>query len=468
MSDDLDLFIEQARWVTPLLRDPTRKGFVNWVGRRLHPDARDRLARLLPIHHPSHRVAEEALYKLLGRSLVVHRDEVRVTHHISRRIDWPATYVGAVLPGTPPQPFRHRLQRNVPDRMLLGALAGLARSWEASLDLALDAAATDKSGDLSRRRALLRRATSPAHIQRMTTSAYTHRHARRLRGLDAESARCVEQIEIALRFWHEKFGEDDDHKGLAALGGILQDGDASNIDTLLELTTSLSIARAALQSDERDWPTDSKWELLSVDEAGKSYPDIRLQSGELVCEISKGAPTTRDADGHREDIRDAVSPWADEVLPGLSVKADHSRSSGHQPDVVVTFWLESRPERSEFVLGDAKRNEGEGYIRDALGVAATYLMAFGYRMGLRMAGGSIQTAITPGVTLFCRRGTRPDIARTLDLLRSKRRPPVVMAFDLEQHFGPPQSGPWHSPVLAAWLGCLGRQALHKLKAGGGQ
>jgi hypothetical protein len=62
----------------------------------------------------------------------------------------------------------------------------------------------------------------------------------------------------------------------------------------------------------------------------------------------------------------------------------------------------SDPANVVFVLGDAKRNvtgDGETYVRASLEVAATYLMSFGYRMGLRLPGyegGRITTALTPG------------------------------------------------------------------------
>jgi hypothetical protein len=120
-----------------------------------------------------------------------------------------------------------------------------------------------------------------------------------------------------------------------------------------------------------------------------------------------------------------------------------------------------------FVLGDAKRNVAEGgkpYLRDSIDVAATYLMSFGYRMGLQVPlldPGAIVTALTPGVTLFCLQATGRDADSAITLFRANASPPVVMALDLEKHFAP-ETRPWHAPVLAAWLGSLGRQAARKL------
>jgi len=110
------------------------------------------------------------------------------------------------------------------------------------------------------------------------------------------------------------------------------------------------------------------------------------------------------------------------------------------------------------------RRDGEDLLRGALEVAATYLMSFGYRMGLQLpdrTGGPIVTDLSPGVTIFCRQNTGRDAESAVALLRANGTPPVVMAFDLEQHFAY-DSRPWHAPVLAAWLGSLGRQAMRLL------
>jgi hypothetical protein len=188
-----------------------------------------------------------------------------------------------------------------------------------------------------------------------------------------------------------------------------------------------------------------------------------LRSNNLNCEISKGTPYEVVEGGSRRRIPDLLSPWADEALHVTG----KPRSRGRQPDLILAFWLESRPNNVVFVLGDAKRNatgDGEIYLRGALEVAATYLMSFGYRMGLQLPdrqGGPIVTALTPGVTIFCRQNAGRDAASAVALFRADRALPVVMAFDLENHFSA-GSRPWHAPVLAAWLGSLGRQALRVL------
>jgi hypothetical protein len=204
---------------------------------------------------------------------------------------------------------------------------------------------------------------------------------------------------------------------------------------------------------------------LCAIEAISEYPVIRLKSGELLCEIAKGTPRELAPDGSKRRITDLLIDWANDAL----ATTGRSRSTGQQPDVVLTFWLASWPAHIEFVLADAKRSaegDGEEYLRDALEVAATYLMSFGYRMGLKLpapAGGRITSTLTPGVTLFCRQGAGVTESKAIEVLRSDHEAPVVMAFDPEKHFSL-TIDPWHAPVLVAWIGSLGRQAFKVLSA----
>src|SRR5690606_9946441 len=111
------------------------------------------------------------------------------------------------------------------------------------------------------------------------------------------------------------------------------------------------------------WPTQDPWEVLSVNDPGSMYPVICLRSGELVCEIAKGAPRSAAAfRGERSrPVADLLAPWADEVLP----RTGRARSTGRQPDLVLSFHLEGDHSHVIFALGDAKRNvtgDGESYI----------------------------------------------------------------------------------------------------------
>lgn len=467
MSLDLDLFVTQAGWLGPQLHDPSRIGVLTWLGRRFDGKCRRSLLRHFPLMHPVQEQAEDALCSLLARAIVAQPVRLRRVATVARSVDWTTTYTMASGRERPPLPYLARIRHSIPDRSCLSALATLASSWGKALALFAD---SDLSDTRSRSRCEVRiqrlaRAVPPQLSRGLSPVAFDHRHALRLRALDDTAAAQVECVTDALGFWTALFGGSSasDSDVLSALVRTLSDDDAENIDTLMEATVALSIARAAVQAEARDWPTHEPWSIESVDDHASKYPVIRLKSGALICEIAKGTPRETTGDGSRRRITDLLSVWADEALP-VTGKA---RSRGRQPDVVVTFWLASQPGCTMFVLGDAKRNadgDGELYLRDALEVAATYLMSFGYRMGLKLpstAGGPIATALMPGVTLFCRQGAGRDASSAVDMLRSDTRAPVVMAFDLEKHFAS-ATQPWHAPVLAAWLGSLGRQAVKAL------
>ncbi len=462
MSVDLELFVEQTTWLAPHLDDPSRFGVLTWLGRRLQPEARRRFAAHFPLSHPAQRRAEAGVCSLLGRSLVVHSPRLVKSDDVTRRTDWGETYARASVPMRPPMPFLTRERIAVPDRASLGALVSLARAWARCLELA---DTEDGPGrEYQARRQALGRAVAPQLVRGLTPAPYGRRHSILLRRLDDRAAADVQSIEHALGFWSRTFSPSTpgDAETLVTLSRLLGDADAQNIDTLMEATVAISIARAAIEADRPDWPTLFPWSLVEVDDPRSMYPVILLRSGDLMCEISKGTPQGGVSGSAREKIADQLSPWADEALPATG----RARSSGRQPDLVVSFWFEGDPSKVVFALGDAKRNatgDGEGYIRAALEVAATYLMSFGYRMGLNHPGrhgGPYRTDLMPGVTLFCRQGTGRDAKAVIDQLR-RDAGPVVMAFDLEQHMEP-GSRPWRAPVLAAWLGSLGRQAVRAL------
>jgi hypothetical protein len=470
VSVDVDLFVEQAIWLGPRLRDPSRLGVVNWLGQRLEPEARRALVQLFPLMHPVQVAAENAVCQLLARAIVVQHERVRRVDVVTRSVDWPATYANSFSGVRPPLPYLARLRHSMPDRACLNALATLAQSWSRVLELAAAAApgGAHRIDLVEMRRSLLQSAITPHLARGLAPGLFNPRHAARLRALDDVAAVQVAAIEKACKFWSQLFGTNDtsDADRLRSMGRFLHASDAENIDTLLEATVALSVARAAEQAERADWPTEQPWIMVNADDGAAKYPAIRLRSNDLNCEISKGTPFEVVKDGSRRKIADLLSPWADEALRATG----KPRSRGRQPDLILAFWLESRPHRIVFVLGDAKRNatgDGEPYLRGALEVAATYLMSFGYRMGLQVPdrhGGPIVTALNPGVTIFCRQNTGRDAESAVALFRANRPLPVVMAFDVEQHFAP-SSQPWHAPVLAAWLGSLGRQALRLLAAG---
>lgn len=464
MSLDLALFVEQATWLGPLLPDSTRAGVIAWLGQRLEPDARARFLEHFPLSHPAQRRAEVALRRLLGRALTVNGTRLRATDEVTRSVDWTLTYVRSLTIGRPPLPLLARERLPIPDRACLGGLISIAQRWNRLLALG-----ATTSNDYAHRAELLREAIDARSVRSISPVAFHQRTVARLRRLDSEAADDVASIQSALAFWSESFGAEGDQAGLTRLGNMLDEADAQNVDTLLEATVALSIARAATQAEAADQPAGTPWSILTLDTRSGKYPVLTLASGDLICEIAKGTPRPDHRGSERVKTPDMLSPWADEVLPPHS--SGRSRASGRQPDLVVSFWLRDEPHRIVFAMGDAKRNatgDGETYLRRSLDVAATYLMSFGHRMGLESptpARPEFRSRLMPAVTLFCRRGTGRPTSSALDRLRADTAP-IVMAFDVEKDFTATMD-PWHSHVLAAWLGSLGRQARAALYAARG-
>lgn len=295
-------------------------------------------------------------------------------------------------------------------------------------------------------------------------SIYTPGVEHRLRRADPIGAA---KVRANLDFWKSFFGEDD-ARGLAQVAGDLERSDleSGNIDTLLELTAAVSIARAAVTAPSEDQPPTGPWHFRTSDLVSgraRSYSDFVLQSGDLVARIAKGAPRSPGgAPAGRDTLNDVL-------------EAAGYRATGNQPDIVLTFWRSSAPHRFLVALGDAKRNaagSGEDYLRRSMEVAATYAVSYGSLLGLTIhgdAGPGFHGGIVPAVTLFCRQGARKvcgeDGADMNAIVRRFRnddvRLPPFVAFDMERHF-PALDEPWSSPALSAWFGRLARQAWRHL------
>lgn len=464
-SPDVALFVEQASWLARRLGNSTPMGLLSWICSYLQKDVRRRWLQLFPLMHPDQAAAEAALCEVLSMELQRASHSARDVESVDRRVDWTETFARSTDPAR--QPLRYRSLRQVPvrDRRTTAALLGLAQSWCRLLHLAADVAdgPTERGGLVLRRRALELALTG--HDRRhLGFSNYDVAVATRLKRGSPPELRLAVALERVSRLWSVWFvpETDEDMTVLRTLAGSLRDADARNTDTLLEFTCAISLARAAVEAGVDDWPAGAPWRLVSADPAISSYPRLLLQSGELLCAISKGHPRRPTAVGRPTKVKDATSAWLDAVLP----QREQSRSTGNQPDLVLSFWLVGREDDALFVLADAKRNfsgDGETYLRAAVDVAATYLLSYGHCMGLRVSqdGFAPTTALAPGVTIFCRQGTRYDEVKAVEVLRGADPLPTVFALDVGQHFGLGRA-PWSAPALSAWMGNLGKQALGRV------
>lgn len=448
-SPEIEVFAEQAAWLAPRLPDPTRRGLAAWLAAHVGDEARERLHSLMPVLHPLHEVAESALVGLLGRELKRPTRQVTRRAYPDRNVDWQATYLASL--GGPAHTFFSSKCTAAIDSETVSALAGLARSWALALesydDERLQARASRLRGALERYPVLAR------------PVAFGTRHVRTLARLDRTAQAAVDVILKVLGFWNQMFGESGDRESLLAMARTLQAGDMSNINTLLEVTARLSIARVA--TTVRVGGSGPFWEVTPSSWSRRQ--GIELRAASWRCHISKGLL----CDGADARVPDGLNE---------SLSAMGLRSVGGQPDIVIKFWHVDDPARTLFVLGDAKRNvtgSGGEYLRESVNVAAAYALSYARALGLQVPSGSgaCLGTLNPMVTLFCAQsvqrvvgvaGTSAEQAREI---REAPRLPAFMAFDLVSHFGPTGAEGWEAPVLLAWFERISREACGLLVGG---
>lgn len=452
---DIELFVDHVAWLGGYLKDPSRLGVMSWLGRSLRPEVRAELSGLFRADHPIQIQAEKELLVLLRRPWQKHAPRYARLDMPERNVDWARTYIEELT--APPARFWSREVVPMLDGGLLGGLCSLGRTM---LDLG-----SFGSIDLERRsvRAALEQAI--AMVSRTIGrhhASYTSLHEQRLLRMDGETRRCALSLRSYLEFFRDRFGESGDRDGLQALTRRIGEADLRcdrrTLDSLLEISAAIAIARAAVSTViAADLPDGIPWELVDVDERDeKNVPRIRLRAGPLSCVISKDAPND-----------DTLVPLLRQM--GLSAR-------GNQPDIVMTFTLTTETGRQEsiLVLADAKRNaedDGRRYLASSVETAIVYAVSYGHRMGLRIHPNGttrIDGDVLPAVTLFCRQGVKtiagvgPREEDIVARLRSADPLPAVLALDLS-HIRRSQEETDVSPILRAWLGRIARQAKHTLK-----
>ena len=433
---EIELFLDHAGWLCPQLPDPTRRGLVAWLSAHVGATARMRLQSQMPVLHPLHARAEAAVLELLSRDLTRPRRVRVIRPHPDRSVDWQATYLRSM--GAPPHEFVAVPSALIVELDAIRALRGLATAWAQVLETFDDDRLTCRARRL--------RAACDLHPS-ATPIAFSTRHARSIANVDRHAAAAIELIMQVLDYWNRAFGEAGDRQSLLAIARLLEADDVPNVNTLLEVTARLSIARVAtsvgVSSGRALWqPTPESWTRQNA---------IELRAASWRCQISKGLLS----DGRGRRILDDLND---------SLRAMGLGAVGGQPDIVIKFWHLGHPERTCFVLGDAKRNvsgTGKDYLREALGDVASYLVAYAGPLGLRNS--PCRGTLNPMVTLFCARGVTsvagcdgPALAQAEQIRRAPRLP-AIMAFDLDQHFGP-NDAHWQPPVLQAWFQRLSDEA----------
>lgn len=455
---DIDLFVEQVGWLGDRVSAPSRLTVMSWLGRMLRPEVRARLSGLFRADHPAQIQAEAAILRLLCRSWQKRAPRYVLLDVPEREVDWPRTHLEELT--VPPSRYWARAPAQLLDAEMLGALASLGGTL---LELG-SLGAADEAGARRAAREELRRAI--ARVNREVGNRrvpYTPRHEQRLLRADEDARRAALAIRAGLAFWRARFGGEGDRAKLRDMGEQIHEADlkhrARTLYSLLELSSAISIARAALETREAvDLPAGERWTLEDIDDQdSRNVPRIRLRAGALRCCISK------------------EPPHGDTLVPLLQDMGLAAR--GNQPDIVMTFSRldPSGQERSLVVLADAKRNadsDGRGYLSASVDAAIGYAVSFGHRMRLRFHPGGealIDGDVLPAVTLFCRQGVTkiagvgPGDAEILARLRGPAALPAVMALDLEHFFGDTGArAGWRPDILSAWFGRISRQAVAAL------
>ncbi|TKC99108.1 hypothetical protein [Polyangium fumosum] len=467
---DLDLFVDQVGWLGAHLRDRSRLSVMSWIGRALRPEVCDELRSFFRVDHQIHIQAERELLALLRRPWQKQAPRYSRLDMPERNVDWTRTHVEELT--SPPSRFWARDVVPMLDAGLLGGLCSLGRTM---LDLGT-------LGPLSEERRAVREALRDAMAQVARTigrrhGAYTHLHEQRLLRMDRETRSSAQALRAYLAFWQDRFGAEGDTERLRAFAKEIEEADLRcqrrTLDSLLELSVSIAIARAAQETqDTVDLPEGVRWELEDVDERDeRNVPRILLRAGALSCTISKNAPKG-----------DALVP----LLADMGIEA-----RGNQPDIVLTFAQKHADGHEDrlVVLADAKRNaehDGRGYLATSVETAAVYAVSFGHLMGVRFhpdGHGRIDGDVLPAVSLFCRQGVKkvagagPRQEDIVARLRAPQRLPAVMALDFQHFFGGEGGTRWSPAIVGAWFGRIAREASaafrhraaeHRSQSGGGQ
>lgn len=454
---DLELFLELAGWVAPKLATPTYHGFIGWLGTWLESEGVDVLSRLIPLDHPRQLAAESAVIAWLKKPPSVREIQVRRSDTIERSVDWVDTWVRSE--GPIPYPYTLRGREAVEPKRVVSALQGLASGWSAVLKLFPENA---------------KRRDRASALDQVSQSgpfrAYTIAEDRLLRSPRLGSEMVANAVRNALGIMGLSLARDPEQER-DNLGRACQELyhrlKAKNLNDLLEVSVRLAIARAALSANQEDHVTPgSGWKLdaLARPKGKEGKPVMVLRAGDLTCVIAKRKPVHAG-----KPVEDTLS------LAGRGLGLN---TQGNQPDVVLTFSLVGT-DRQITVLGDAKRNassDGQLYLSKSLELAAVYAVSYREAMKLRFsdkADVAFEGPVMPAMTLFMLQMplSEPLDADTLiagfrgDTSTDRgtpRQASWLAGFALDRHFVP--GAP--SPVLAAWLGHLGRQALRYLLSTG--
>lgn len=430
--------------------DLSRDQLIGQLAERIQePDKwKDVLRYALLIDEPIQLEAEKKLYSLIRAVPKRLRTIQRWTDVPSRHVDWAHTRI-ATLTGRHGE-FCSLERATMPDVQLLQAMAGLVSRWRRMLEVVPDAYDKDnRIRQLKEVELLLPGGQCPWSLA----------ISRRLRRIDDKATTTLES---AIRLWE---GEGNRGKGLAdqfekwLKSGNAQAFKAKNQDTLFEWMVALSIAKVAV-NPAGVANQNNPWILTPANISTKKskYVDILLKRNKLILRISKGKPR----DGNDQELKSGID---DNIIKIAQLQAGLT-PTGFQPDVVLTFFHESKPKITVTFFADAKRNQnnkdgGRGYISPSIQKAAAYVHAFKELF---------PPTPQPQCTLFFWQGIHKildvgvgDDLQTLKLtsevvrnMNAGNKIPAILCFDKRMMD--------NEDILSAWLTVLAERAVGALES----
>jgi hypothetical protein len=421
---DVTLFINQATWFGKE-RKMTVCRFLDWFTGYLAVQDRRFILEALPFFQREHQQAEEILCALLETDFRK-RQKIRLTStRITRNTDWPRTYIKAFP--LVPQKFHQIKTRLVPDHILLGLLADLARSWAGIARNLVEMFTLDEQNPFESQ-ALAGRAKKLEHAVQAVQRRGIQPRARPLSTQYRQA--IIRMLEPAdqklflnsLNYWNS-YDLAKVAKDMAAL--IRQQVVRDNITglvSLFEVTTNLCILRAVIKNE---------WKLHSVgsktDKNKNIYP-FHLKKNDKNLIFGKGRP---------EILFPKHSHTQPDRMLALRELAGFS-GSGYEPDIVMGFYRDGQEMQPLVIFGDAKRYEKADLAKAYKETVASTMIAYGHWAGLEIkqdadCENGFKCPVKPFFTLFHINNNQKNqiCKRPRDQRTEDDNLPPVMAIALE-------------------------------------
>ena len=435
---DSQLFVEQATWLAPHLSQPTIGAFACWLAPWLRDGSKRALEALYRLNHAEQHAAEEALVALLRAVPERSAHRFVIQDQCGRNTDWPST-LALAHPFSPAKFVDRRTSDQ--DRGLLAGLATIARQW--SWLLTEYGGFTESHPRVARLRVAARHfgqgSLTLAHLRRLARLPHVRDNAQLLK-------RALELMSVPLNTAEAR-------RALVQLCDQLLRQESAALENqadALEASVILCAARAAQRLG---------WRITSVRaDQTRPKPSLKLSRGKLRCAISKGC-----FEYPAQPKRRALDSLAVLERTSLGLK-----STGRQPDLVISFWNVDAPDDVFFCIADAKRNEsGDGvtYLKKSIVAMTAYMVAFAEPLRVRFAAqpGGLAAPLMPTATLFLRQAAFSGTPRAKEVRRGGDAQPWLACLDARD-YEESEDGIWQASQVEAWFMRISDCAIRSMSA----